>query len=119
MHELALAEAILDLACERAGTGRVTRVGVRVGHLRQVVRPALEFGFEVAAQGTAAEGAELVVEEVPAAGLCRGCGAETPLPGFPLCCQGCGSLDVEVVRGEELRVEWLELEEGGAEGGGA
>ena len=71
----------------------------------------VEFAFELVAQGTAVEGAELEMEEVPAAGVCRSCGTDGPLGGFPFSCATCGGLDVEVTRGEELLVDSLELEE--------
>jgi hydrogenase nickel incorporation protein HypA/HybF len=109
VHELSIAEAILAIALDHAGDRRVTSVEVHVGHLRQVVPSALGFSFELVAKGTAAEGAELELVEVPAEGDCRACGAHTTLPGFPLACGACGSLDVEVVRGEELSVDSLEL----------
>jgi hydrogenase nickel incorporation protein HypA/HybF len=97
---------------DRHARGRpVTRVEVAVGHLRQVVPSALSFAFELVAQGSAVEGAELVLVEVPAAGRCRACGAESRLDGFPLVCGACGGYDVEVVAGEELRVESLDVEE--------
>ena len=76
-----------------------------------MVPSALEFAFELVAKDTPVEGAELVLEEVRAEGRCRGCGAESRLLEFPLCCTRCGGLDVEVIRGEELLVDSLELEE--------
>jgi hydrogenase nickel incorporation protein HypA/HybF len=111
MHELAIAESVVRIACDHAGGRRVTKVELKVGHLRQVVPDALAFAFELVAQGTAAEGADLEIEEVPAGGRCRECGTETVMSGFPLQCEGCGSLDVELERGEELLVDALELEE--------
>jgi Zn finger protein HypA/HybF involved in hydrogenase expression len=51
------------------------------------------------------------LEEVPAAGLCRDCGTESHLKTFPLQCQSCGGLDLEITQGEELYVESLEMEE--------
>jgi len=111
MHELSLASAVVEVASRHAEGRRVVRVEVLVGHLRQVVPSALEFAFELVAQDTPVEGAELVLREVPAAGRCRRCAREGELPGFPLACAHCGSLDVEVVAGEELLVDALELEE--------
>jgi hydrogenase nickel incorporation protein HypA/HybF len=111
MHELSIAEAIVAIADRHAAGRRVTRVDVSVGHLRQVVPPALEFAFALVAQGTSVEGAELVLSEVPAAGRCRSCGTEHQLDGFPFACQACDGLDVEVIAGEELLVESLDLEE--------
>jgi hydrogenase nickel incorporation protein HypA/HybF len=111
MHELSLAESIVDIAVRHARGRRVTRVEVAVGHLRQVVPSALSFAFELVAQGTPVEGADLVLEEVPARVRCGTCDAESRLDGFPLICRGCGSSDVEVVAGEELVVESLDVEE--------
>ena len=45
-----------------------------------------------------------------AAGACRDCGTEMPLPDFPFMCSSCGGLEVDVTAGEELQVESLEIE---------
>lgn len=109
MHELSIAEAVLGVVEAHARGRRVTRVELRVGHLRQVVPDALTFAFAVVAEGTLAEGAELAIAQVPVAGRCRDCGAESELPSLPLLCPRCGSADVGITRGEELLVEALEL----------
>ena len=111
MHELAMAGHVVDIAARHAGGRRVTKVYLTVGHLRQVVPSALLFSFDLVAQGTAIEGAELILEEVPAAGMCRRCGAESRLEAFPLLCAACGSSELELSQGEELYVESLEMEE--------
>jgi hydrogenase nickel incorporation protein HypA/HybF len=118
MHELSIAESVVRIAADHARGRRVTKVELKVGHLRQVVPSALEFAFELVAQGTPVEGAELEIEPVAAGGLCRSCGADTPLPDFPLRCAACGGLDIEVTRGEELLVDSLELEDAFATSGG-
>ena len=110
MHELSVAAAIADIAVRHADGRRVSRVEVRVGHLRQVVPSALEFAFELVVRDTVLEGAELALVEVPAAGRCRACGAEGRLDGFPFTCRACGGWDVAVTAGEELRIESLDLE---------
>jgi hydrogenase nickel incorporation protein HypA/HybF len=111
VHELSLAESIVRIASAHAGGRRVVRVEVQVGHLRQVVPSALEFAFGLVAEGTPVEGAELALEEVPVRGRCRVCGAESRPAGFPLACAGCGGLELELLSGEELLVDALELEE--------
>jgi hydrogenase nickel incorporation protein HypA/HybF len=110
MHELSIADAIVRIATAHAAGRRIETVEVKVGHLRQVVPEALAFAFTLVAEGTEAEGAELVLEVVPAAGVCRVCRVESELPGFPLACTVCGSLDMELVRGEELLVDALTME---------
>ena len=111
MHELAIAESIVGIADRHANGRRVTKVQLKIGHLRQVVPSALAFSFELVAQGTSVEGAELEMEQVPATGSCRGCGAESRLKEFPLQCGACGGFDLEIVAGEELYVEALEMED--------
>jgi hydrogenase nickel incorporation protein HypA/HybF len=106
MHELSIAEAVLAVARRHAGERRLAAVRIEVGHLRQVVPDALAFAFELLAPGV-----DLEIVEVPAEGRCRDCGAITVFDGFPLACAACAGLDVEVVRGEELRVESLDVEE--------
>jgi hydrogenase nickel incorporation protein HypA/HybF len=111
LHELAVADSVVQIASRHANGRRVTKVYLRVGHLRQVVPSALAFSFELVAQGTPVEGAELEMEEIPAIGLCRKCGAESHLESFPLQCTACGSPNLELTAGEELYVESLEMEE--------
>jgi hydrogenase nickel incorporation protein HypA/HybF len=111
MHELSIADAVLRIALTHAQDRRIEAIEIKVGHLRQVVPDALVFAFTLVSEGTNAQGAELLMEEVPAAGVCRACGTHTEFAGFPLACEGCGSLDVELVRGEELLVDALTMEE--------
>jgi hydrogenase nickel incorporation protein HypA/HybF len=110
VHELSIADAIVQICCDNAGDGTVVRVEVKVGRLRQVVPDALRFAFELVAEGTPVDGAELEIVDVPARVACRACAAESETPAFPLTCARCGGIDVEVVAGEELHVESLEIE---------
>lgn len=111
MHELAIAGSVLEGALRHADGGRVTKVHVRVGHLRQVVPSALSFGWDAVTRGTAAEGAELEIEPVEAVGACGTCGEESVQDRFPFRCPACDGLDVRPVRGDELVIDWLEVEE--------
>jgi hydrogenase nickel incorporation protein HypA/HybF len=111
MHELSIAQAVVAIVARHAGGRTVHRVELRVGHLRQVGPAALEFSWQLLTEGTALERAELVIEAVPVSGRCRKCQAETTMNDFPLRCGHCGGLDVELVTGEELLVDALELEE--------
>ena len=112
MHELSIAQALLAIVERHAVGRRVTRVEVRVGHLRQVVPDSLRFAFELITTGTELEGAELAIEEVPARVLCKACAAETVLEEFPAHCGECGALDVEVTAGDDLLVVSIEVEDG-------
>ena len=102
---------IVDVATRHAAGRRVVKVEVE-GRPSAPGRARLaRFGFDLLARGTVLDGAELAIEHVAAAGRCRDCGAQTVLADFPLCCARCASLDVEVLQGEELLVDALELEQ--------
>jgi hydrogenase nickel incorporation protein HypA/HybF len=111
MHELSIATALVGIVERHASGRQVSRVDVRVGHLRQVVPSALAFAFELVTAGTGLAGAELVIEPVPAVVRCNVCGAQTEQEAFPLTCAACGGWDVDVVQGEELVVDSIDLEE--------
>ncbi len=111
MHEMSIAGAVLASVLGHADGRRVTRVQLRVGHLRQVVPSALEFSWELITRETAAEGAALGMDIVEARGVCRACGEESVQPSFPMRCPSCGGLGLTVVQGEELSIDWLEVEE--------
>jgi hydrogenase nickel incorporation protein HypA/HybF len=111
VHELSIADAIVTIACEHAAGRRVASVEVRIGRLRQVVPDALQFAFALVAEGTSVAGARLEVEHVPVRVACARCETLSDAPDFPFACARCGGSEVEVVEGDELLVESLELEE--------
>jgi hydrogenase nickel incorporation protein HypA/HybF len=64
VHELGVAQTIIELVAERCDAGkRITRVVVEVGKLTAILPDALRFGFDVASEGTPAEGASLELIE--------------------------------------------------------
>jgi hydrogenase nickel incorporation protein HypA/HybF len=111
MHELSICSAIADAAARHADGRSVSQVTVQIGHLRQVVPDALQFSWEVVATTTAEEltKADLIVEEVPAVVECPSCGARTTLEIPILACGSCGTFEVTLVSGEELRVVSIDL----------
>jgi hydrogenase nickel incorporation protein HypA/HybF len=111
VHELSLSGAVIDTAVKHADGRRVSLVSLRVGRLRQVVPDTLEFYFGLVARGTLCEGARLEQELVGARLRCEACEREweIELPAFR--CPTCGAADVEVVSGNELEVESIEVEE--------
>ncbi|MGI8663552.1 MAG: hydrogenase maturation nickel metallochaperone HypA [Acidimicrobiales bacterium] len=111
MHELSIAQAILDTVDARAGGRPVRRVDVRIGHLRQVVPDSLQFSWEMLTEGTDLAGCALVVDHVPAVVLCRACGTETTLAWPVLACAACEGHDVELLTGEEFQIASLDVAE--------
>ena len=130
MHELSLAQSLLDTALHHPACTedrRIARLRVRVGALAGVDTDALSFCFELSSKNTRAEGAELQVEVAPARGRCRKCGAERILESLDrmhggtygwkafdpdaldLC--SCGERSFDLVGGYEIMLIEMELEE--------
>lgn len=123
MHELALSKAIVNAALRHAKNRPVTTVRVRVGTLRQAVPDSIQFYFEIVARGTLCDGACLEQRRVSARLRCRHCREEwdpTPkpaereedlLPAPRFRCPACGEGEADVVAGDELVVESIDVEE--------
>lgn len=63
MHELGLSRNIVAIVSEHAAGRRVKRVRIAIGPLAGVERPALEFCWSIAADGTELASAELTFVE--------------------------------------------------------
>ncbi len=112
MHELSIMQNALELALERTrqeGAARVHAVRLRIGALSGVVPDALEFAFQALTPGTAAEGAELAIEHVPARFWCATCRREFNSEDMLAECPDCHSLSGELRGGREMEVASLEI----------
>jgi hydrogenase nickel incorporation protein HypA/HybF len=111
VHELSLCQAILEHVESRAGARPVPRVHVRIGYLRQVVPDALLFAWQMLTETSGRVGCELIIEHVPAVVHCTACGADSTLDFPVLACARCESHDVELRRGDELELAWIDVAE--------
>ncbi|HYZ56684.1 MAG TPA: hydrogenase maturation nickel metallochaperone HypA [Streptosporangiaceae bacterium] len=103
MHELAIAEGLVDAVTERLPGTRIASVRLEIGALSGVVADSLRFCFDLAAEGTPLEGARLEITEPPARCECRACGGDFA-PDSPIVLCPCGSADVAVVSGQQLTI---------------
>jgi hydrogenase nickel incorporation protein HypA/HybF len=114
MHELSLAQGIIDIAVAEATkhhAAAVKTIKLRLGEFTAVAREALEFSFEVAKRGTPAESAVLEIEAVELKTLCPRCGiVGCPTEDFCLTCSRCSD-PVEILAGREMQVEYVDLVE--------
>lgn len=113
MHELGVTQSILDIALDAASANdapRITRINIVVGALNGVVEESMRFYFTFLAKGTAAEGADIALEVLPARGECRACGKEFPLQELSFECPHCGLAGLRIVQGKELRVTSIEVD---------
>ncbi|MFA6013431.1 MAG: hydrogenase maturation nickel metallochaperone HypA [Gallionellaceae bacterium] len=113
MHEMALAEGIVQLvedAVRTDGCRRVSTIWVEVGQLAAVEKEALQFCFEAVASDTAAQGATLKFIDAPGQGWCVKCAATVPIAALYEACPLCGNYQIQVTGGDTLRVKELEVE---------
>lgn len=108
MHEMAITLSVVDAVCEHAAGRRVHSVRVEVGALCAVVPDSMQFCFGLATEGTVAAGARLDVDVQPGRARCRTCGGEFGLSDLILLCP-CGSPDVDVLTGRDMRILSMEV----------
>jgi hydrogenase nickel incorporation protein HypA/HybF len=109
MHELGITQEIVALAEARAEGRRVRRVVVEIGRLSVILPDAVRFCFDLCAEDTSVEGAELQIIEVQGTARCRACSGVVKLDRpFGQC--DCGCTDLEWLTGEELRITQIEVE---------
>jgi hydrogenase nickel incorporation protein HypA/HybF len=113
MHELSIMQSALTMALQRAQEAQASRVCVirlRVGQMSGVVPDSLQFAFEALTPGTAAEGAKLAIENVPARFWCKTCNQEFTVEDYFPECPGCHNPSAEMRGGRELEIASLEIE---------
>ncbi len=113
MHELSITESILAIAlrhAEQAGAMRITGINLVIGKFSTVVDDSVQFYWDMIAEGTIARGAKLTFQRVPAEMTCRDCGHTFAPDDQTFTCPQCLSPRVKISKGEELRVESIDIE---------
>ncbi|MBI4769616.1 MAG: hydrogenase maturation nickel metallochaperone HypA [Chloroflexi bacterium] len=122
MHELGIIESLLDVARQhaaRAGAARVTDLYLVLGQLSEVAEDSARFYWDFVSRGTVCEGARLHFERVPALLHCLDCDRRFTLTGEMTPCPDCGGGRLEVLAGEEFRLESIDVDVDGAPATGA
>jgi hydrogenase nickel incorporation protein HypA/HybF len=113
MHELAVTQSILDITlrhAEKAGAQRIIAINLAMGKLSTVVDDSVQFYWDMMAEGTIAKGAKLNFARIPTEMRCFDCGHTFEPDDRTFECPFCQSQRVHVSKGEELRVESIDVE---------
>jgi hydrogenase nickel incorporation protein HypA/HybF len=113
MHEMSLAESILQIvedAARTEGCTRVKAVRLEIGQLACVEQEALRFCFDAVVRGSIASDARLEIIDIPGQGWCLQCSRSVPLAALYEPCPICGGHQIQVTQGEQMRVRELEIE---------
>ena len=113
MHELAVAQALVeqvDAVIRQHGATEASLIRVRIGPLAGVVPELLASAFPLAAAGSRMQHADLEFAYAPIRVRCQTCGAETEAAINLLICGACVDWHTQVISGDELLLESVELE---------
>jgi hydrogenase nickel incorporation protein HypA/HybF len=110
MHELGITQNIVAIVTEHAKGMKVQKVVLEIGKLSAIMPEAIKFCFDICSKDTVLENAILEIIEIPGLAKCRQCGAEIALDKpFGICT--CGSVQLDLITGEELKIKEIEIEE--------
>lgn len=109
MHEYGLVQALIARASEEATARdaiRVKRLTVSLGELSGVEPELFTLAWETFRERTVCDGAELIVQRVPARWECPSCGSTLERGAWLRCC----GVPARLAAGDDLILERLELE---------
>ena len=113
MHEMSLCEGVLQILMANArsqGYRQVKGVWLEIGGLSGVEVEAMRFSFDVVTRGTLADQARLEIIEVPGEAWCMQCSKTVAVARRFDAWPDCGSYQLQVTGGEQMRVKELEVE---------
>ncbi len=113
MHEMSICESIISVIEQQAvaqSFDKVNMVRLEVGAMAGVELEALRFSFDVVTRGSIADGAKLDVIELPVTGWCMPCARAISVRERYDACPDCGSYQIQITGGEELRIKEMEVD---------
>ncbi len=112
MHEMSICEGILQVIEDHASQQKfekVTRVRLEIGALAGVELEALRFSYDVVTRGSVADGSVLEIISLPITAWCMPCGEPVSVKARYDACPTCGSYQIQITGGEELRIKDMEV----------
>jgi hydrogenase nickel incorporation protein HypA/HybF len=113
MHEMALAESVIRIVEETArksAAAAVRAVRLEIGRLSHVEPDALRFAFDVVKRNGIAHGARLEIVATDGTAWCMKCSQAVALARLGGACPRCGSYQLQVTAGDEMRVKEIEID---------
>jgi hydrogenase nickel incorporation protein HypA/HybF len=114
MHELYLAQSILDIVEELASKqqfAKVNSISLSFGRLSCIEPKSLQFAFEVQAKETLAQKAVLQFTIQPAVIHCFSCDKDLEVDTYEAVCPSCHGVEVMLVGGtEDLQILEMDVD---------
>lgn len=116
MHELSIAQSIVDAVETRATECKATlvkSVRLRIGEANSIVPDSLTFCFDMLTSlDPMLAGAQLLIDNVPHRARCSHCAIDFPVQNFVAQCPTCGEWSNDIISGTELQILDMEIDVG-------
>jgi hydrogenase nickel incorporation protein HypA/HybF len=113
MHEMSLCEGVLQVLeaeSHKQGFSRVKKVWLEIGDLAGVEIEAMRFCFDAVTRNSLAEGSALHIINSPGLAWCMQCSKQVAIHQRFDECPDCGSYQLQVTSGDEMKIKELEVE---------
>ena len=113
MHELAVTQSILDISLRHAkdaGAMQIKGINLVIGEFASIVDDSVQFYWSMLAEGTIAQGAQLHFERIAGEMTCSNCKSSFHPKDIDFACPTCGSQFVRITKGDEFRVDSIDVE---------
>jgi hydrogenase nickel incorporation protein HypA/HybF len=111
MHEFSICQQIIKLVKnELSDDVRVKNINLSIGQLTALDTESLIFWFPIAAQNSQMANASINIKVIDAKAECKICSASFVLEHRLFACPYCQAYDYQLLSGEELTINNVELE---------
>ena len=113
MHELPVTQSLLEIAIRHAQSSNAKRIislNIVVGQLATIVDDSVQFYWDLIAEDTIAQGAQLNFCRIPIELLCQDCNRRYTPGAEDFSCPDCLGTNVQIVAGKEFYLESIEVE---------
>lgn len=113
LHELGVTESLLKTClseAERRNLTKITAIYLKTGLFSGIEPECIQVYMDMLSEGTAAEGAKIYSETLPAKITCRDCGFEEETLRAVTMCPVCGSRHLKISSGTEFIIDKIEAE---------
>ena len=110
MHELSIAQSIVELANEIAvneNAETIQTIDIEIGALSGVGFEALEFALEMTVKNTKLEGAKINYLKISGLAKCSNCKFQFKTNDLLAFCPKCDQANFKIINGKQLRIKSL------------
>jgi hydrogenase nickel incorporation protein HypA/HybF len=113
MHELSIAQSIIDIALkemQKANANHIREIELEIGNLAGIDYKSLEFALDVSIKNSPLEKAKILIFKPKGRAICLDCKHSFPCSNYIVECPECKSFHCKIAQGRELRVKSISVE---------